>query len=271
MLNFFVASHRFVATATAVVGVLVAPALAEPKQHKMSDSEICDCADGVVKAKSNTIKFDSQKIYEIVYFTVGEGKQKQLDEEYFPVSMPIAAEYGGFLKGMFKVEDTHRGALEGEMVGIFEWKDMSAYEAMHKDERFLKVVPILQDSIAYFKTGFFSPAETTKVEFSNQKSYEFFGAWIKSKEKLNEYFQESTPLRASYGRPAPKFVLSLGAVEGQNPEKNIVPHMAGIVEWSKSEDYVAYTTHKDFLEKSSGLFEEAVEMINVVNAKPLIQ
>ncbi|NQZ51609.1 MAG: hypothetical protein HRT95_15980, partial [Moritella sp.] len=37
--------------------------------------------------KTKTISFMKGKVYELVYFTVGEGKQRQLDEEYFPISM----------------------------------------------------------------------------------------------------------------------------------------------------------------------------------------
>ncbi len=220
--------------------------------------------------KFQTINFKKDKVYEIVYFTVKPGKQKQLDEEYFPVSMPIVAEYGGKMNAMFVVTDIVKGDLEGHMVGIFEWPSLDIKNKMHEDPRFKKVAPIMQDAMSYFKTGFYEIENDTDITFSNRKSYEFFGAWIKSDEILKEYFKVTGPIKKNYGRSEPKFKLALKPAKGQGFFA-YAPDMSGIVEWDKGEDYYALTNSKEFKAQAEGLLNDSIKEMNLVQTKILIQ
>ncbi len=220
--------------------------------------------------KFKTINFKKDKIYEFSYFTVKPGKQKQLDEKYFPVSMPIVAEYGGKMHAMFMVTDNIKGDLEGQMLGIFEWPSLDVKNKMHEDPRFKKVAPVMMDALSYFKTGFYEIENDANVTFSNQKSYEFFGAWINSDETLKEYFKVSGPIKKSYGHPEPKFKLALKPAKGQGLFA-YTPDMSGIVEWDKGEDYHALTNSKEFKAQAEGLLDDAVKEMNLVQTRILIQ
>lgn len=220
--------------------------------------------------KFKTINFKKDKIYELSYFTVKPGKQKQLDEKYFPVSMPIVAEYGGKMHAMFVVTDIVKGDLEGQMLGIFEWPSLEVKDKMHEDPRFKKVAPIMMDSLSYFKTGFYEIEKDTDVTFSSRKSYEFFGAWINSGDTLKEYFKVSAPIKKSYGHPEPKFKLSLKPAKGQGFFA-YAPDMSGIVEWDKGEDYYHLINSKEFKARSEDLLDSALKEMNLVQTRILIQ
>jgi hypothetical protein len=220
--------------------------------------------------KTKTISFMKGKVYELVYFTVGEGKQRQLDEEYFPISMPIVAEYGGKFHGMFLIDNIREGNLKGKMLGIFEWPSLKVKDKMHSDPRFKKVAPILMDAMSYFKPGFYEVDKSSDVTFSNLKSYEFFGAWIDSAEALNEYWKVTGPLKKSYGRPEPKFLLSLKAAGGQGMF-DYKPDMSGIVEWDRASDYQAFRDTAEFKTNAAQLIDKALDKINIVQTKVIIE
>ena len=171
----------------------------------------------------------------LAYFAVKEGKEKSLEKEYFPRASQIAKDYDGKILGQFKVIKKTGGNINPQMIAIFEWSNLAAKKKMGQDSRNQKIKPIHDNAMSFFKSGYYEVSKDTTISFKENKVYEFFGAWLdsdpKSKDKLNEYFKVSGPIKKSYGRPEPQFKLMFGNLKGAPVGNNVYsPHMAGIVE-----------------------------------------
>ncbi len=222
--------------------------------------------------RTHAITFKVGKVYEITSFTIKEGKQRQLNEKYFPKVMPIVAEYGGVSLGMFGVTKKIAGENDGQMIGIFEWSSLAVKEKFHQDPRFLKISPLRDEALSYFKPAFYEVGEDVTVTFKDNKIYEFFGAWFapESGEVLKQYFAVSDPIKRSYGRPYPEFKVKLSPAKGQSSSA-YAPHMTGIVEWDKAEDYDILNANEKFKTLAAPLLEKAIAKMDMVQARVIIR
>lgn len=224
--------------------------------------------------RSQTIEFSKGKLIEVVYFTVKEGKQKQLNEQYIPKASAISKEYGAKMLGFFAVEKKAGGEIDPKTIAMFEWPSFAAKARFEKDARFQAVLPIREEALQFIKFGYYEVSENVSVTFLENKTYEFFGAWLNpnGKEKLQKYFKVSTPIKQNYGRPAPIFKAMLAVVK-DSPTADYVykPHMAGIVEWDQSDDYFTLIKNQAFKEKAAPLMANAIARIDMLHAKMIFK
>ena len=210
--------------------------------------------------------FEEGRLIEVAYFSLKPGTERSVQEDYFPAALKVAAEYGGRMLASFRVTDKFSGDLEPQMIGIFDWPDVATKARFEEDARFKAVVPIRDRAISFIKLGMYEVAEDTEVTFREDKSYEFFGAWLNpgKSEELGRYFQVSEPIKQSYGRPAPVFLTKFATSE-ETPQAGPFyrPHMAGIVEWDRASDYEALTTSAAFVRDAAPIFESSMPPIDV--------
>ena len=243
----------------------------QSKATKSTDcSKSCTMGVNVKNVRTAEIQFTKGKIYDIAFFSVKEGRSSQLNEQYFPQALEIGKEYGARKVAAFMVTEKTAGDLNPQMIGIFEWPDMATKERFNKDKRYLKIKHLRDESISFLKVGMFEVPENTSVTFREDKDYEFFGAWLNPgmEDKLAKYFEVSDPIKQNYGRPAPVFKANFSTVK-DGPEGNSIysPHMAGIVEWDKSEDSKVLFANEDFKTKAAPLMQEAVAKIDMLHGK----
>ena len=223
-------------------------------------------------SRTHTITFRAGKVYEITSFTIKEGKQEQINEEYFPKVMPLVAEYGGVSLGMFRVTKMITGEIDGQMLSVFEWPSLAVKNRFHNDPRFLQIFPLRDDALSYFMPGFYEVGQDVTVTFKDNKTYEFFGAWFapESDEVLKQYFAVSEPIKRSYGRPYPKFLVTLLPAKGQGSGA-YAPHMTGIVEWDKGDDYFILSSNENFRTEAAPLLAQAVAKMDMVQARVVMR
>jgi len=203
--------------------------------------------------------------------TMKECKGKSLKEDYFPKAMAIVKEYDGKVLGQFKVIKKTGGEINPQMIAIFEWPDIATKERMMSDPRYKEIKPIRDAALSFLKLGYYEVSKDTTITFKEDKVYEFFGAWIDSKDKLDEYFKVSGPIKKNYGRPEPIFKTMLGVMkDAPNGSQTYRPQMVGIVEWDQSDDFYILTKNKDFKKKAKPLFEAAVARIDMLHTKIMI-
>ena len=242
--------------------------LSQSKATKSTDcSKSCAMGVNVKEVKTAEIQFQKGKVYDFAFFSVKEGKAKQLNEQYFPQALEIGKEYGARKVAAIAVTEKTTGDMNPQMIGIFEWPDVATKERFFKDKRYLKIKPLRDDALSFLKVGMFEVAENTTIIFREDKDYEFFGAWLNpgTEYKLAKYFEVSGPIKQNYGRPAPVFKANFSAVN--DPNSNYSPHMAGIVEWNKAEDAQVLFANEDFKTKAAPLMKEAIEKIDMLHGK----
>ena len=93
------------------------------------------CTNNVKSAK---VLFQKDKVYEIVFFSITKGKEKQIFEKYLPKAAPYFEKYGVKTIGMFNVKESRSEILQSEMIGIFEWDNYEAKEKLEADRGFKK-------------------------------------------------------------------------------------------------------------------------------------
>jgi len=165
--------------------------------------------------KEANILFKSGKVIEIAYASIAGGKEAQLNEEYFAKIIPIAAEYGGKMLGSLGVTAVTDGEMYPQMIAIFEWPEIAARDRLLADKRAKKLFPIRDEALTFLKLAYFTVDEDVTVTFREDKTYEFFNAWLtpEAETALPEYFKQSDAPKKKYGPPV--FVASL------KPMKNL--------------------------------------------------
>jgi len=150
-------------------------------------------------------------------------------------------------------------------------KPSCAKARFEKDARFQAVLPIRNDALEFITFGHYQVAKNTSVKFRENKTYEFFGAWLNpnnGQQKLQQYFKVSTPIKQNYGRPAPVFKASFDVIKESSDDKNVYqPHMAGIVEWDKIDDFFQLINSQAFKEQAAPLMASALSRIDMLHAK----
>ncbi len=223
--------------------------------------------------RSKDIIFTEGKLIEIAYVTPIESKQLALKRDYFPKAKPLAKKYGGKMLGIFKVIKKTAGNIDPEMLYVFEWPDVASKKAFDNDASFQSIKSIRDDAFSFKRFAFYKVKEDVTISFQESKVYEFFGAWLKpnGKDKLNEYFKVSAPIKKSYGRPEPVFKAVMTVVEnGPTTDYEYTPHMAGIVEWDQSNDFYELINNEDFQDNAAPLMDAALSRIDLIHTKIII-
>jgi len=220
--------------------------------------------------RTQDVTFSKGKLIEVAYVTPIESKQESFKRRYLPKAKPLAKEFGGKMLAMFKVLKKTGGNIEPEMLYVFEWPNIASKKAFDADPRYQSIISIRDEAFSFKRFAFYEVKNDVTISFQENKIYEFFGAWLKAngQEKLNEYFKVSTPIKKNYGRPAPVFKVMLTvAPNGPSTDHAYNPHMAGIVEWDRSEDFNTLMSNKDFKENAAPLMDAALSRIDLIHTK----
>ena len=240
------------------------PANSENEKATKKNQEL----ETLVKAhvKEANIVFKKGKVIEIAYASVLGGKEAQLNQEYFAKILPLAAEYGGKMLGSLQVTAVVDGEMSPQMIAIFEWPEIAARDKLLADERAQKLFPIRDEALTFIKLAYFTVEEDVTVKFREDKTYEFFNAWLtpEAETALPEYFKQSDAPKKKYGPPV--FVASLKPVELPAADYLVQPHMTGIVEWSSTNAYYGLMADPEF-QKALPLLKKSITRLDGLHAK----
>lgn len=241
-------------------------------KHKMTDVAGHEGSGHMPRSdRTEDITFKKGKLIEVAYLSVKEGKGESLKKHYFPKAMALVKEYDAKMLGRFRVIKKTGGEINPQMVVIFEWPSVAEKEKFSRDPRFREIKPIRDAALSFLKLGYYEMGKDTTITFKENKVYEFFGAWIDSNDKLNEYFKVSGPIKKNYGRPEPVFKTMLGVIaDAPKGKQTYSPQMAGIVEWDKSDDFFALMNHKDFKRDAKPLLDAATTRLDLIHTQIMI-
>ncbi|MEH6535963.1 MAG: hypothetical protein V7719_06195 [Psychroserpens sp.] len=236
------------------------------KELKNNNEKNTVLTDGNIVREAK-ILFKSGKVIEIAYATVEGGKEAELGKEYFSKILPIAAKYGGKMLGSLQVTAVVDGEVAPQMIAIFEWPNIEARDQLLADRQAKKLFPIRDAILTSIKLAYFTVEKDTPVTFREDKTYEFFNAWLtpEAGKLLPEYFKKSEGPKKKYGPIT--FVASLKPIKGL-PEADYLlqPHMAGIVEWNNTNAYYGLMADPEF-KKVVPLLKKSLTRIDGIHAK----
>ncbi len=241
-------------------GILLSslPALAAPEQMDRHD------------VQSARVLFKESKVYEIVFFTLAEGMEKQVFEEYLPQAAPFFDKYGVKTIGMFSVVESRSDDLQSKMVGIFEWPDYAAKEKLESDDAFQRIATLRDGAFSFFKSGWFSTKEDRQVTFHSDKTYELAGATLhpteEAKALIGKYFEVSEPIKRNYGGTYPEFLIEMHPTDA-NGTSTYSNDMQFIVQWDSVEDNQKLFANEEFRTQAAPLMQEAIAKADFVFAK----
>ncbi|GAB4512140.1 MAG: hypothetical protein Tsb004_17590 [Allomuricauda sp.] len=219
------------------------------------------------EVKTQAILFKKGKVYELAFADIKPSKMEQLNNQYFPKALELAAQYGGKMIGGFSVVKNESKLLPANMVAVFEWPSTAARLKFLKDKEYKKIAPIRDEAINTMNLGYFKVEENKIVTFRSDKVYEFGCADLKSGEEaqanLKKYFEVSEPIKRNYGGSYPEFVLSLTTVESKG-QATYEPHMQFIVEWDSLADNEKLFANEDFKTKAAPLMMSAIAKADFV-------
>ena len=119
-----------------------------------------------------SVTLEKSKAYELVVFSVKEGKFEQLLNDYLPKVLPLVAEYGGKPLASFSVVSSNGVEQSPQIVALWEWTDPNAFTLASNDKRIQEILPIRNDAMVFIEeANFFSVSETTTLELTNEESY----------------------------------------------------------------------------------------------------
>ncbi len=219
------------------------------------------------EVRKTDITFKEGKIIEVAFATLEGGKEAQLGRDYFPKIMPIAEKYGGKMLGSLTVTAIIQGEIQPQVIALFEWSSLEARDQLLADKEAQKLFPIRDDAMTFFRQAFYTTKKNVTVTFRQDKTYEFFNAWLSpdAKELLPKYFAESAQVKTKYGPP--KFVASLDPYPN-SPKADFIltPHMFGIVEWKNTQTYYGLSADPEF-KKSVPLLDKSLTRFDMMHAK----
>ncbi len=198
-------------------------------------------------AKRLQISFRKNKLIEVAFLSIKEGKQQQLSEEYFAQVMPIAQEYGMKPLGKIKVEYTYSNFVKPQIIGFFEWPSEEKRAAFTKDPRFLKIRGIRNDALSSLRLSYMKVDEDTEVEFESGKLVELFGMWFDPIEghRMQTYFKNVMPLITGRGNKYDvQFPVQFTPVNF-GPD-SYVPQSFGLAIWKDKASNDAFFASKDY-------------------------
>ena len=282
----FTLKHTIVAVASLLVAVTsMAAAFSDstsqaPAAQRDSKAQ-CDskaqagrkaqCASGAecatAKLQTVDVRFQQDRAYELVFFTVAEGKEAQLYEQYLPAAGPYMKKHGAKLLGMFNVTESRSEALSAKMVAIFEWPNAAAKVALQSDAGFKEVAKLREGVFSFFKGGWFSAPKDTVVTFRSDKVYEIGGGSLfptdAAKASLDTYFKVSGPIKKSYGGVPPVFVLNLRP-SSTDSASTYTNDLQFIVEWDSMDDNAKLFADPEFKARAEPLLAAALKRTDFV-------
>lgn len=222
--------------------------------------------EGSQDVKQAQINFKKNTIIEVAFVSIEGGKEGQIGLEYFPKILPIAAKYGGKMLGSLQVTAVTGGDIQPQMIAFFEWPNLNAREKLLTDKNAKKLFPIRDNAITAFKQAYYTVDKDVTVTFKNEKTYEFFNAWLtpESKTSLPKYFEKTNAVKKKYGPPV--FLVSLKPLESAPNTSHVLhPHMTGIVEWDNTNTYYGLIADPEF-KKHEHLLENSLSRIDMIHA-----
>lgn len=122
--------------------------------------------------KQDKILFKAGTVIEMSFARIKEDQESKLFGQYFPMVMPILNELGGQSLGSFTVTESYSKLNQPHMCALFQWPSLEAFEALHKDPRFLDIKGIRDEALEFLSNGhFFEVKENTEVSFFKGQSY----------------------------------------------------------------------------------------------------
>ncbi|MBS9716470.1 DUF1330 domain-containing protein [Pseudohalocynthiibacter aestuariivivens] len=219
------------------------------------------------QSREATVLLKADTVIEVSYGSIEGGKEMQLMGDYLPKIMPIVESYGGKMLGNFQVTAVTGGEITPQMVAIFEWPSLEARNEMHADEAAKELFPLREDAMTFFKQAFYTVDEDTPLTFHEDKTYEFFTAWLTfaAKASLPAYFVMSDAPKQNYGPP--RFIATLKPLEdGPNGSYVLNPDMAGIVEWNNTATYYGLVNNPGF-KLAAPLLSASVSRLDMVHTR----
>ena len=232
-----------------------------------TDAHSCASACDVTEVKTVDVQFRKDRVYEIAFFSVTEGKQAQLFEQYLPAAQPYFDEYGVKVVGMFNVTESRSDALDSQMAAIFEWPSIEAKDRLAADTGFQEVAKLREGVFSFFNAGWFAAPEDMLVTFRSDKHYELGGATLfpteAAKAALGNYFEVSGPIKQRYGGVPPKFLVMMSPT-GPASASSYSHAMQFIVEWDSVEDQAKLFANEEFKTEALPLMHAAIETMDLV-------
>ena len=99
--------------------------------------------------KSVDVRFQKDKVYEFVFFSVAKGKEAQLYQQYLPAAKPYFQKHGVKLLGMFSVTESKSKVLDSKMAAIFEWPNHEAKLKLEEDAGFKQVAKLREGAFSF--------------------------------------------------------------------------------------------------------------------------
>lgn len=253
--------NTFLAIALGVVGIISANSSNNSEKGQIETDPTKDVV------KSADITFKAGKVIEIAYATLEGGKEEKLGKDYFSKILPLAAKYGGKMLGSLQVTAVVDGEVAPQMIAIFEWPNIEARDNLLADREAQKLFPIRDAILTSIKLAYFTVEKDVTVTFREDKTYEFFNAWLtpEAGKLLPEYFKRSEAPKKKYGPIT--FLVSLKPITGLPAADYLLqPQMAGIVEWNNTNAYYGLMADPEF-KKVVPLLKKSVTRLDGIHAK----
>jgi uncharacterized protein (DUF1330 family) len=223
--------------------------------------------------KEAKILLEADRVVELAFFNIEGGKEPDLMGNYLPNIMPLAAEYGGELLGVFNVTAAIEGVVRPQAVGVFTWDDLEVRETFLKDPEAIKLFPIRDNALTFFKLAYFTVSEDTVLTLRSDRVYEFFSAWTSatSQTSLSEFQETTAEVQERYGSPRTIAELIPHPYRRDLALDHMMhPDIAGIVEWANTGAYYAMMTDPEYVEQKPVLDAslEATEVLHMQFAFP---
>lgn len=225
---------------------------------------------GMDAVQTLDVTFSQGKLIEVGLYSIKDGMEAQVKEDYFPKVMPIAMEYGLKPIASFSVEERVYGGSPAQAIGFFEWPSLEAKRNFDADPRYLELRNIRNEALDFLTLGYFEAEETQNVTFRSDRTYDFAAMWLdpNNQEKLGEYFEKVAPVAEEEYGFVPHLV-SLKPLEAH--DKTYHPHMVGMSEWPTEESLSNFFENEKVYQKNVHLRDEAVAYMDVFLLKPVIK
>jgi len=122
-----------------------------------------------------SVNLEKGKVYELVLFSVEEGKFEQLLNNYLPKVLPLVSEYDAKPLVSFSVAHSMGVEASPQIISIWEWPTPEAFARASNDERIQAILPIRNDALAFIdEANFFAVAKTTTLTLNKDEHYTLF-------------------------------------------------------------------------------------------------
>lgn len=117
------------------------------------------------------LTFNSELKLEFAFGKVTPGKEMQLYGEYFPAITPLIGDYASQQVGTFVVISTNNQGITPEMGAFTQWPSLESRKGFYSDPRFIKVKPLLEDSLDLLSDNHFFKSQDRVIEINTDADY----------------------------------------------------------------------------------------------------